>query len=81
MHPSSRQGKVGQQGPCLAVRDVKRLSRDDPDFKPAEERQLEASHGMLAPPILSRNVAIQRRVNPILRFLYVPSGPNEKNNR
>ena len=32
-------------------------------------------------PILSRNTAIQRRADPILRFLYVPGGPDNKNNR
>src|SRR6516225_12138825 len=81
MRPSCRQTEVGQQGPCLASRNIERLSRDDPGFKPAKERQLEASHGTLALPILPRNATIQRRADPVLRFLYVPGGPNKKNNR
>ena len=81
MRPSGREGKVGQQGPCLASRNIERLSRDDPGVKPAKERQLEASHGTLALSILPQNTAIQRPADPVLRFLYVPDGLNKKNNR
>src|SRR5215469_11151980 len=81
MRSSCRQSEVGQQGPCLAGRDIKGPSRDDPGFKPAKERQLEASHGTLALPIFPRNATIQRRADPVLRFLYVPGGLNKKNNR
>src|SRR5215472_16105945 len=80
MRPSCREGKVGQQAPCLAVRDVERFSRDDPGFKPAKERQLEASHGRAPYRFLSRNAAI-RRADPISRFLYVPGRLDKKNNR
>src|SRR5215472_8628251 len=80
MRPSCREGKVGQQAPCLAVSDVERFSRDDPGFKPAKERQLEASHGR-APYRFCPKRSHPTPADPISRFLYVPGRLNKKNNR